>query len=319
MRVALFGGTGYVGSYLVDELLQAGMQPVVLVRPGHESRVRHRRICQVVSGDLQNTAAVDEVLRGADAAIYNVGILREFPERGMSFRELQQDAACRVIQAAERAGVKRFLLMSANGVKASGTPYQESKFAAEQCLADTSMDWTVFRPSVIFGNPRGRSEFATQLARDVVASPLPAPLFYGGVFPWGAGEFAMSPVHVRDVARAFVKALTTPETIGQILPLGGPRSVSWRQILTEIAAAVGREKRMVPVPAMGVSAVAMLLDRFESFPVTRDQLQMLLEGNTCGDGAFALLGIEPTPFNAEQLGYLAGREKEERSCLKNAA
>jgi NADH dehydrogenase len=319
MRVALFGGTGYVGSYLVDELLQAGMQPVVLVRPGHESRVRHRRICQVVSGDLQNTAAVDEVLRGADAAIYNVGILREFPERGISFRELQQDAACRVIQAAERAGVKRFLLMSANGVKASGTPYQESKFAAEQCLADTSTDWTVFRPSVIFGNPRGRSEFATQLARDVVASPLPAPLFYGGVIPWGAGEFAMSPVHVRDVARAFVKALTTPETIGQILPLGGPRSVSWRQILTEIAAAVGREKRMVPVPAMGVSAVAMLLDRFESFPVTRDQLQMLLEGNTCGDGAFALLGIEPTPFNAEQLGYLAGREKEERSCLKNAA
>jgi NADH dehydrogenase len=63
----------------------------------------------------------------------------------------------------------------------------------------------------------------------------------------------------------------------------------------------------------------MLLDRFESFPVTRDQLQMLLEGNTCGDGAFALLGIEPTPFNTEQLGYLAGREKEERSCLKNAA
>ena len=319
MRVALFGGTGYVGSYLVDELLQAGMQPVVLVRPGHESRVRHRRICQVVSGDLENTAAVDEILRGADAAIYNVGILREFPERGITFRELQQDAACRVMQAAERAGVKRFLLMSANGVKANGTPYQESKFAAEQCLAGTTMDWTVFRPSVIFGNPRGRSEFATQLARDIVASPLPAPLFYDGLFPRGAGEFAMSPVHVRDVAHAFVKALTTPETVAQILPLGGPRSVSWRQILTEIAAAVGREKRMVPVPAMGVSAVAMLLDRFESFPVTRDQLQMLLEGNTCGDGAFALLGIEPTPFNAEQLGYLAGREKEERSCLKNAA
>jgi NADH dehydrogenase len=319
MRVALFGGTGYVGSYLVDELLQAGMQPVVLVRPGHESRVRHRRVCQVVSGDLENNTAIDEVLRGADAVIYNIGILREFPERGITFRELHHDAACRVMQAAERAGVKRFLLMSANGVKANGTPYQESKFAAEQCLAGMTMDWTVFRPSVIFGNPRGRNEFATQLARDIVSSPLPAPLFYGGLLPWGAGDFAMSPVHVRDVARAFVKALTTPETIGQILPLGGPRSVSWRHILTDIAAAVGREKRMVPVPAMGVSAVAMLLDRFESFPVTRDQLQMLLEGNTCGDGAFALLGIEPTPFNTEQLGYLAGREKEERSCLKNAA
>ena len=319
MRVAIFGGTGYVGSYLVDALLQAGMRPVVLVRPGRESRLRHGRDCDIVYGDLGDNEAVDKLLSGADAAIYNVGILREFPNRGITFEELHHAAACRVIQGAERAGVKRFLLMSGNGVKANGTAYQASKFAAEQCLAGSTMDWTVFRPSVIFGNPRGRNEFATQLARDIVASPMPAPLFYGGLFPRGAGEFAMSPVHVRDVASAFVKALTTPETVAQILPLGGPRSVSWRQILTEIAAAVGREKRMVPVPAMGVSAVAMLLDRFESFPVTRDQLQMLLEGNTCGDGAFALLGIEPTPFGVKQLGYLAGHDKEEQSCLKNAA
>ena len=64
---------------------------------------------------------------------------------------------------------------------------------------------------------------------------------------------------------------------------------------------------------------ATLLDRFPSFPVTRDQLQMLLEGNTCGDGAFALLGIEPTPFGPEQLGYLRGPKKENQSCLRNAA
>ena len=319
MRVAIFGGTGYVGSYLIDALIQAGMRPVVLVRPGSESRVRHRRVCEIVSGDLDDSAAVDEVLRGADAAIYNVGILREFPERGITFTELHDHAARRVMQAAEHAGVKRFLLMSANGVKAEGTPYQSSKFAAEQFLAETSLEWTVFRPSVIFGNPRGRSEFATQLARDIIASPLPAPLFYGGLSPWGAGEFALSPVQVRDVASAFVRSLTAPETIGQILPLGGPRSVSWRQILTDIAAAVGRQKLMVPVPVLGVSAVAKFLDRFESFPVTRGQLQMLLEGNTCGDGAFTLLGIKPAPFNAEQLAYLNGPKRDKTPCLKSAA
>ena len=140
MRVALFGGTGYVGSYLVDALLQAGMQPVLLVRPGHESRVRHRRGCDIVSGDLADTEALDEVLRGADSAIYNVGILREFPERGITFDELHYNAARRVIRAAERAGVGRFLLMSANGVKAQGTAYQRSKFRAEQLLAATAMD-----------------------------------------------------------------------------------------------------------------------------------------------------------------------------------
>ena len=319
MRVALFGGTGYVGSYLVDALLQAGMQPVLLVRPGHESRVRHRRGCDIVSGDLADTEALDEVLRGADSAIYNVGILREFPERGITFDELHYNAARRVIRAAERAGVGRFLLMSANGVKAQGTAYQRSKFRAEQLLATTAMDWTVFRPSVIFGNPRGRNEFATQLAQDIVASPLPAPLFYGGLLPSGAGEFALSPVHVEDVANAFVKALTTTETIGEILPLGGPRSISWRGILSTISTAVGRQKMMMPVPALGISAVAAMLDRFEFFPVTRDQIQMLLEGNTCGDGAFALLDIKPTPFTAEQLDYLASPQKEIQTCRKNAA
>ena len=319
MRVALFGGTGYVGSYLIDALLQAGMQPVVLARPGHESRVRHRHSCDVVGGDLEDTAALDAVMRDADAAIYNIGILREFPERDITFEELHYRAAKRIMRAAERAGVRRFLLMSANGVKAQGTPYQESKFRAEQFLSETSMDWTVFRPSVIFGNPRGRNEFATQLARDIVASPLPAPLFFGGLAPWNAGEFALSPVHVEDVASAFVNSLNTAETYGEILALGGPRSVSWRTILQHICSAVGRQKTMIPVPALGVSAVAALLDRFESFPITRDQIQMLLEGNTCGDGAFALLDIEPKPFDAEHLKYLADPNQEQQTCLKNAA
>jgi len=319
MRVALFGGTGFVGSYLVDALLQAGMKPVLLVRHGHESRVRHRRVCEIVSGDLGDIEAVEEVLRGADAAIYNVGILREFQERGITFDELHFKAARRVMQAAEHAGVGRFLLMSANGVKGQGTPYQTSKYKAEQFLATTAMDWTVFQPSVIFGNPRGRKEFATQLAQDIVASRLPAPLFYGGLLPWGAGEFALSPVHVTDVANAFVQALTTTETFGQILPLGGPKSVSWRTIITTVSAAVGRQKMMIPVPAMGVSAVAAVLDRFESFPVTRDQIQMLLEGNSCGDGAFTLLGIEPKPFTEDQLKYLARPQTESETWHKNAA
>lgn len=319
MRVALFGGTGYVGSHLVDALLQAGMKPVLLVRPGHEAKVRHRLVCEVVSGELSDTLAIDRVLQGADAAIYNVGILREFPERGITFEELHYGAARRVMQAAERAGVGRFLLMSANGVKELGTPYQRTKFRAEQFLATTGMDWTVFRPSVIFGNPRGRNEFATQLAQDIVASPLPAPLFFAGLLPREAGKFALSPVHVEDVALAFAKALTTPETTGQVLPLGGPKSVSWRAILTTIAAVVGRQKMMVPVPALGVSAIAAMFDRFESFPVTRDQIQMLLEGNTCGDGAFAQLGIEPKPFGSDQLRYLSHPQKEPEQWRQNAA
>jgi nucleoside-diphosphate-sugar epimerase len=86
---------------------------------------------------------------------------------------------------------------------------------AEQYLATTGLDWTAFHPSVLFGDPRGRMEFATQLYRDVVRSPLPAPLFFEGVMPVHAGMFRMSPIHVKDVASIVIRAnlAAQPESV----------------------------------------------------------------------------------------------------------
>ncbi|MCB1772428.1 MAG: NAD(P)H-binding protein [Gammaproteobacteria bacterium] len=319
MQVAIFGGTGFVGSYLVDALVAHGMCPVLLVRAGHEGRVRHRDSSVVVSGSVEDDAALSKVIDMADAVIFNIGILREFPSRGVTFQRLQQEAACRIIDKAAASGVGRFLLMSANGVDARQTTYQRTKHQAERYLAASGLDWTVVRPSVIFGNPRGRSEFATQLYRDVIASPLPAPLFYQGILPHSAGQFELSPVHVRDVAQAFVAALLSPNTIGQVLELGGPESLTWKEILTRIAAAAGKSKLMLPVPAFGIAAAAALLDRFEAFPVTRDQLKMLMQGNTCGSAALTQLGISPTGFCEESLAYLENPTTEDSRWQRNAA
>jgi NADH dehydrogenase len=318
MRVAIFGGTGFVGSYICDAMIAADIQPVVLVRTGHGSRLRQPDRCIEVTGDIGDAMAVDEALGQADAAIYNIGILREFPARDITYQRLQLEAPRRVIDSAARLGVRRFLLMSANGVNPNGTPYQRTKHHAEQHLAASGLDGTVFRPSVIFGDPRGRSEFATQLMRDVIDSALPAPLFYSGLLPLQAGNFRMSPVHVSDVARAFVSALLSPDTIGRTLCLGGPEQLSWRQIIERLAAVNGRRKLTVPVPAFGVSTAARLLDRFESFPVTRDQLQMLLEGNTCTPNALRSLGIDPVAFDKAHLDYLA-KSTEDGSWQRNAA
>ncbi len=304
MRVAIFGGTGFVGSYLIDALVEAEMRPAVLVRPGHNDRLRHPEHCDVITGDVSDHAAVRETLAKADAAIYNIGILRAFPARGITFEELQLEAPRRIMDAAQQQGVPRFLLMSANGVKATGTAYQRTKYLAEQHLAAADLQGTVFRPSVIFGDPRGRMEFATQLMRDLIESVLPAPLFYPGLLPTGAGSFRLSPVHVQDVARAFISALRTPETIDQTLCLGGPNDLSWREIIETLADVHGKSKLMLPVPAMGVSTMAMLLDRFEAFPLTRDQLTMLLEGNSCDPSTLRSLGIEPTGFDPTHLDYL---------------
>ncbi|NJN48205.1 MAG: NAD(P)H-binding protein, partial [Candidatus Competibacteraceae bacterium] len=127
--------------------------------------------------------AIRQTLTGCDAAIYSIGILREFKNRGITFDELQYQGAVRAIDAAVDLGVKRFILMSANGVKAEGTPYQISKYRAEQHLQNTDLDWTIFRPSVIFGDPRGKMEFCTQLQAQLINPPIPAPCSMPGYYP----------------------------------------------------------------------------------------------------------------------------------------
>jgi len=303
-RVAIFGGSGYVGSYLVDALIEADMHPVLLVRRGSEHKVRHVEKCTIVAGDIADARVVRNMLSDTAAVIYNIGILREYPDRQVSFHELHYEGAKRTMDAALEAGVGRYLLMSANGVRPDGTAYQQTKYEAERYLASTELDWTVFRPSVIFGDPRGHTEFATQLLRDIILPPLPAPLFYSGFLPHNAGQFHLSPVHVDNVARAFVASLQQAAPTGQVLKLGGPRSLSWQAIIQAIAAAVGRRKPMVAAPAGGVAAIASLLDRFDSFPITRDQVTMLMEGNTCGPEALVSLGIAPKAFSVDNLRYL---------------
>lgn len=305
MKVSIIGGTGFVGSYLVDELINGGHGPRLLVRPGRDARVQEPGKSEVVPGEVEDENAIAECLSGAHAVIYNIGILRELPNQGITFEELQHRAVERVIAEARAQGIRRFLLMSANGVRSDGTPYQRTKYLAEKALQDSDLDWTIFRPSVIFGDPRGRMEFCSQLRADIIDSPMPAPLFYDGLLPLHAGEFKMSPVSVRDVAAAFVNALGESWSFGQTLPLCGPDELTWKQILTTIAAAVGKTKLMLPAPALAVKSAATLFDRQTWFPITRDQIVMLLEGNTCdASEAFRRLGIEPQRFDESALSYL---------------
>lgn len=308
MKIGIIGGTGFVGSYVLDALAAGGHSLRVLMRPGSEHKLPELPAVEAVTGDVGDEAAVRACFEGCDAAVYLIGILREQPSQGITFDALQRRGAERAIAMAEAAGAKRFLLMSANGIDAAATPYQTTKLAAEEALKASPLDWTIFRPSVIFGPPRGRMEFCTQLKQELIDSPMPAPLFYEGLLPTDAGAFELGPVHVEDVAAAFAKALETPKTIGQTLDLCGPDAWSWKQILSGIAAATGKKKLMLPAPVMFIGPVASVMGRFDWFPVTRDQLTMLLGGNTCVEDGFAPLGIAPKPFDPETLAYLAAGE-----------
>lgn len=319
MRVALFGGTGYVGSYITEALIAAGMTPILLVRPGSEKRIRNPDACETVIGDVTDRNAVTLALSDADVAIYNIGLLREHRAQGITFEKLHHEAAVSTMDTAVQQGVNRFLLMSANGVRANGTAYQHTKYLAEEHLKVSDLDWTIFRPSVIFGDPCGRMEFATQLLRDLVQSPMPAPLFFPGVNIRESGRFRLSPVHVQDVADAFVRAITEPAVLSRRLKLGGPDALTWEDIIRTIAKAAGRTKSTIPVPASAVNAVSAFLDHLDAYPITREQLRMLMEGNTCEPDDFGRLGIEPRAFDLKHLSYLSNDNNEDQEWLKKVA
>ncbi len=307
MKVALIGGTGFVGSYVVDELVASGHEPSLLVRPGSESRVRHPERCRIVKGALGDEDRIREAVEGCDAAAYLVGLLREDPARGITFEEMQRRGAERTIDAAREAGVERFALLSANKVRPDGTRYQVTKWQAEQYLKASGLKPTILRPSAIFGDPRGRMEICTQLRDELIYSPLPAPLFFEGLALGSAGRFEMSPVHVQDVVRVLVRALEEGTAHPDPLVLCGPDAVSWQEMIERIAAAVGRRKLALPAPTLPLRLAAFFLDSKSWFPISRDQLDMLLSGNT-GDSTevFKRFGIEPRRFDLSELSYLAG-------------
>lgn len=304
MRVGIIGGTGFVGGYLADGLLGAGHDLSLLVRPGSEAKQPRTAGVRAIPGDLSSDESLQQVAEGCGALIYNVGIIREYPRRGITYEATQFEGVVKTVEAAQRAGVSHLLLMSANGVKAPGTPYQETKRRAEDYAIRSGLDVTVFRPSVIFGDPRGTMEFATQLNRDMIRPPVPAVGFFAGWNPT-KGKIVMSPVHIDDVVSAFLKVLEDDAAIGQTYVLGGPEILTWREMITRVANATNRKKWILPMPTGLMRIGATLLDWLPLFPVTRDQLTMLEEGNTADPAIIRqLTGREPKAFTVENLQYL---------------
>ena len=115
MKVALIGGTGFVGSYIVDELIMSDHTPRILVREGSESKVIQPEKCEIINGDIDDDEALNETLEGCDAVIYLIALIREFPKQNLTNERLQFKGSERVAAVAEQKGVKRFLLMSALG------------------------------------------------------------------------------------------------------------------------------------------------------------------------------------------------------------
>ena len=319
MKVALIGGTGYVGSYIIDELIRSGHEPKLLVRNGSEHKVVQPENCETISGDIDDDDAVSSTLDGCDAVIYLIALIREFPQRGLTNEKLQFKGSEKVARIAEEKGVKRFLLMSALGASPdpNGSKYMQAKHLSEQAVQNTSLEWTIIRPSSLFGDPRGndRPEFCMMLDKLMLSLvpypkflPFPAPSFFTGINPFDAGNYALSMIHVKDVATLFVKILEDKDSVNQTIEVGGNREVTWNEVVTSIAKATNRKVIMTPAPFFVVASIAGILDRFAWFPAGKDQLNDLIRGSVCDSSElFKKHSINPIPFCIENLKYISGQ------------
>ena len=306
MKVALFGGTGFVGSYITDELIGHKHKPNLLVRKNSIKKLLQSDKCKIYEGDLSNSAAVKKAIKSSDVVIYSIGLVREFPHRGITFQEAQFEGVKQTVDLAKEFNIKRYILVSANGAKLDGTKYQSTKYLAEEYLKHSGLDWTIFRPSLCFGDPRGdgRPEFCTQLKKDMLSLPIPSPSFHEGLLPLNAGKFALSPIHIKNVAEFVVKSIDMDAAKNKTYKLGG-EAYHWKDLVPIMAAAYGKKKWMIPAPVIAVKALAFFLQRFAWFPITVDQITMLMESNVCDSKKhFDLFQIEPIPYNTDTLSYL---------------
>ena len=303
MKIFLTGSTGFVGKRILHDLLENNYQVRCLVRKGSEQNISHDKNpvlvktgIDIVHGDITDAASLEGKLEGCDAVINLVGIIREFRGKGITFEKLHYEGTANLVRAAWSQKVGRFIQMSALGARPDGkTQYQQTKFRAEECIRTSGFDYTIFRPSIIFGP---EDKFV-----NLFANMLRTQQFVPVV---GNGRYQMQPVAVENVSMGFVKAIEQKDAIGKTFEVGGPERIEFNRIIDNIGEVICAPPHKIHIPAFIMSTMAEMLDWLPSFPVTKDQITMLLEGNVCDEKPFFKhFDIKPIGFKEGISKYLS--------------
>jgi NADH dehydrogenase len=294
----VIGGSGFLGRYIVKRLAAAGHIVRVAVRdPAAASFLKPMgRVGQVVPlyANITSDGTLARAIEGADIAVNLVGILAE--RKSGEFFQLQAEGAGRIARLAAASGVRHLVHMSAIGADAdSPAKYAQSKAKGETLVAEQFPLAVILRPSLVFGPEDG---FFNRFASLALISP---------VMPVISGSSRFQPVYVGDVADAAMAAITRPDAQGKIFELGGPKIMTFREILGWILAQIGRNRPLVPMPAVA----AELMARIPFSGLTHDQLLMLSRDNVANPAlpGLAELGVVPTPIDLIVPAYLARYRK----------
>jgi NADH dehydrogenase len=292
-RVVVVGATGFVGQHLCARLVDAQYRVTAVTRRSERAQpLILLPTLDVAELDATDSAALAAVAAGADAIVNLAGILNE---RGAdTFERAHVDMARSVAGAARAAGVRRVVQMSALNADPQGpSRYLRSKGEAEAIIAASGLDWTIFRPSVIFGPGDSFTKLFARLQRSLPLLPL-------------AGSNArFQPVYIGDVVRCFMRALGDPATIGHRYALCGPKVYTLLELVRYVGAITHHERPILPLgPTLG-RLQAFVLEHLPGKLMSRDNLASMRK-DSIDDGVFPqVFGIVPTPLEAVAPSYLA--------------
>jgi NADH dehydrogenase len=292
--IVITGAAGYIGSHLARRLVLDGKSVRALVhnrkRAEEEGRLAGLPV-EWVEADVIRPESLQKAFAGASAVIHTVAIAIEKGKR--SYEQINYQGTVNAVEAAKGTGVRRFVNMSQLGAD-SRLPYRflASKGKAQDYVAASGLDWTAFRPSVVWGP---EDEFANTFARLVPLTPL--------IFPIVGDENArFQPVWVEDVATSFALALDDESTIGKEFELGGPEVLTLEEIERRTLRAIGARRWMIRFPMPLLRVVVSLMEKLlPNPPVTRSLLELLAVSNVTEENAIHRFVPDPRPFKEETI------------------
>jgi uncharacterized protein YbjT (DUF2867 family) len=269
MNILVAGGTGLIGSHIIEELLAGGGHRVCCMSRQGDSKNRWGERVQMRAGDTTDSTSVERATRGIDAIVHCVQFPNhpiENPRRGWTYLEVDGHGTERMVAAARKNGVNRFVYLSGAGASPEKKqPWFRAKGMAEKAICSSGMEYVILRPSWIYG-PEDRS--------------LNKFLFFAKWLPFvpvvGSGKNKVQPISVFDVARVAAKAVTDPEATNRTFELGGPQELTMDEIIRTALKVAGKRRRLLHQPDALMKLLASFLQYLPGPPLTPAAIDFIL-------------------------------------------
>jgi len=293
VNIAVTGATGFVGRHTVRALVRAGHRVTAVVR--HQTaELPFDKAVMTAAGNVDDPKGLTAAFAEVDCVVHLVGIIAE--TRKLTFEKTVVRGTANVVDACRQARVGRLVYLSAMGTGAEApSRYHQSKYAAEQAVVQSGLEYVILRPSVIFGPGDG---FVSMLENMIRRSPV-TPVI-------GDGRYRLQPIHIDDVTAAIVRSCEMVEAVGETIDLGGPEKLEYIEILNILKSVLNKRRRNLFLPVWLMRFGAGLMETvIKPAPLTRDQLTMMQMGNTGDNGRMKkLFGIEPISLKEGLQAYM---------------